>query len=157
MPELSHLIDDIGDMLMDCELFRDFPPPEINSIARYFSVSKIQEDDVIFEEGDIGMFMCIVNSGKVAVFKANQDDENVHLATLARGRSFGEMAVLDGERRSATCVAESDCVLLTLSKESLDKMLVETPRTGARVIRAVAVALSRRLRMADGKLVDHNI
>ncbi|HEU0187472.1 MAG TPA: cyclic nucleotide-binding domain-containing protein, partial [Gallionellaceae bacterium] len=60
-------------------------------------------------------------------------------------------------RRSATCQAETDCTLLTLSKEALDKMIIETPRTGARVIRAVAVALSRRLRMADGKLVDHQI
>lgn len=157
MLEKSLLLDEISDMLMDCDLFRDFPPPEINSIARYFSVSKIQQDDVIFEEGDIGMFMCIVNSGKVAVLKANQDGDKVALASLNKGRSFGEMAVLDGERRSATCVAETTCVLLTLSKESQDRMLSETPRTAAKVIRAVAVALSRRLRMADGKLVDHQI
>jgi CRP/FNR family transcriptional regulator, cyclic AMP receptor protein len=157
MPEPSHLIDDIGDMLMDCELFRDFPPADLKTIARYFSVSRIVKDEVIFEEGDDGQFMAILSSGKVAVLKANQDDDNVHIATLAHGRSFGEMAVLDGERRSATCQAESDCILLTLSKESLDKMITESPRTGARVIRAVAVALSRRLRMADGKLVDHHI
>jgi CRP/FNR family cyclic AMP-dependent transcriptional regulator len=157
MPQLSHLIDDIGDMLTDCELFRDFPQAELNAVARYFSVSQIEADGVIFEEGDIGQFMAIVNTGKVAVLKTNQDGDNIHLASLARGRSFGEMAVLDGERRSATCMAESNCILLTLSKDSLDKMLIEAPRTGARVIRAVAVALSRRLRMADGKLVDHQI
>ena len=157
MLEKSLLMNDISDMLLDCELFRDFPQAELTAVARYFSVSKIEADGVIFEEGDIGQFMAIVNTGKVAILKANQDDQNVHLATLARGRSFGEMAVLDGERRSATCMAESECILLTLSKESLDKMLIETPRTGARVIRAVAVALSRRLRMADGKLVDHQI
>jgi len=67
------------------------------------------------------------------------------------------MAVLDGERRSATCIAATDCVLLTLSKDSLDRMLEETPRNAAKVIRAVAVALSKRLRMADGKLVDYQI
>ncbi len=157
MLEKSSLLDEIGDMLMDSELFRDFPPAEISSAARYFSISKIENDGVIFAEGDIGMFMCILNTGKVAVLKANQDGENVALATLAKGRTFGEMAVLDGERRSATCVAASDCILLTLSKESLDKMLLEAPRTAAKVIRAVAVALSKRLRMADGKLVDHQI
>lgn len=157
MPELSHLIDDIGDMLLDCELFRDFPPADLKTIARYFSVSQIVKDEVIFEEGDDGQFMAIVSAGKVGVLKANQDDENVHIATLTRGRTFGEMAVLDGERRSATCQAETDCTLLTLSREALDRMIIESPRTGARVIRAVAVALSRRLRMADGKLVDHQI
>ena len=143
--------------LIDIELFRDFPPAEIRTVARYFSVSNIKEDDVIFEEGDTGTFMCILNTGKVAVLKTNQEGKNVALATLGKGCSFGEMAVLDGERRFATCMAATNCVLLTLSKEALDKMLLETPKTAARVIRAVAVALSIRLRMADGKLVDHQI
>lgn len=157
MLEKSALLSEISDMLMDCDLFRDFPPAELTAAARYFSLSRMDKDEAIFEEGDIGMFMCIVNSGKVTVLKANQDGENIALATLNKGRAFGEMAVLDGERRSAMCVAASECILLTLSKDSLDKMLHEAPRTAAKVIRAVAVSLSRRLRMADGKLVDHQI
>lgn len=157
MLEKSSFQDDISDMLMDCELFRDFPPVETNTVARYFSIIESKEDDVIFEEGELGMFMCILNTGKVAVLKNNQDGENITIAMLSKGRSFGEMAVLDGERRSATCVAASNCILLTLSKDSLDKMLIEAPRTAARTIRSVAVALSRRLRIADGKLVDHQI
>jgi CRP-like cAMP-binding protein len=67
------------------------------------------------------------------------------------------MAVLDGERRSATCIAATECTMLILSKDSLEKMILETPRIAAKVIRAIAVSLSRRLRMADGKLVDYQI
>jgi CRP-like cAMP-binding protein len=55
------------------------------------------------------------------------------------------------------CVAATDCTLLTLSKDSLDKMMIEAPKTAAQVIRTLAVSLSKRLRMADGKLVDHQI
>lgn len=157
MLDKSALLDEISDMLLDCDLFRDFPPAEISSAARYFSISRMDKDETIFEEGDIGMFMCIVNTGKVTVLKSNLDGDNVALATLSKGRAFGEMAVLDGERRSATCIAATECILLTLSKDSLDKMLLEAPRTAAKVIRAVAVSLSRRLRMADGQLVDHQI
>lgn len=157
MLEKSALLDEITGMLMECDLFSNFSPAEIQSVARYFGVSKIHKDGVIFQEGDSGTFMCIVNAGKVSVQKANLDGDNVGLATLHTGRTFGEMAVLDGERRSATCVAATDCVLLALSRDSLDKMLVEAPRTAAKVIRAVAISLSKRLRMADGKLVDHQI
>jgi CRP-like cAMP-binding protein len=64
------------------------------------------------------------------------------------------MAVLDGERRSATCVAATDCVFLTLSKEAMDKMLEDQPRVGAKVLRTIAVSLSRRMRWTAGKLVD---
>lgn len=156
-PEKSLLIEDIGEMLMECDLFNNFPHPEILSAARYFSVSKIEKGETIFKEGDDGTFMCIVNSGNVSILKANMDEEIVEIAMLRKGRAFGEMAVLDGERRSATCVAATDCTLLTLTKDSLDKMLAEVPRTAAKVIRAVAVSLSKRLRMADGKLVDHQI
>jgi CRP/FNR family transcriptional regulator, cyclic AMP receptor protein len=156
-PEKSLLVEDIGDMLMECDLFNNLPPAEIKSAARYFSVSNIGEGATIFNEGDDGTFMCIVNSGSVSILKSNLDEKVVKIATLRKGRTFGEMAVLDGERRSARCVAETECTLLTLSRDSLDKMLLEMPRTAARVIRAVAVSLSRRLRMADGKLVDHQI
>ena len=156
-PDKSILIEDIGEMLMECDLFNNFPPAEVMSAARYFSASKIEEGETVFEEGDDGTFMCIVNSGNVSILKANQDDEAVEIATLREGRTFGEMAVLDGERRSASCVASTDCTLLTLTRDSLDKMLTEVPRTASKVIRAVAVSLSKRLRMADGRLVDHQI
>ncbi len=65
------------------------------------------------------------------------------------------MAVLDGERRSATCIAATECILLTLSKDSLDRMIFDVPAIASKVVRAVAVSLSRRLRMAVGQLVDH--
>jgi CRP/FNR family cyclic AMP-dependent transcriptional regulator len=157
MPEKSLLVNAISEMLMDCGLFSSFPRAELQSAARYFSASKLEEGDVIFNEGDAGRFMCIINSGNVSVRKANSNDENIEIANLHSGRVFGEMAVLDGERRSAMCVAATDCTLLTLSKDSLDKMMIEAPRTAAKVIRTVAVSLSKRLRMADGKLVDHQI
>ena len=154
MSDKSALLDEIYDSLMDSDVFKSLPPAEIQTAARYFTLLKIEEGDVIFSEGDPGIFMSIVNSGDVSVQKINQDEENVEIAVLHKGRSFGEMAVLDGERRSATCIAATDCTLLTLSRDALDKMLSESTRTAAKVIRAVAVSLSKRLRMADGQLID---
>jgi CRP-like cAMP-binding protein len=151
----SELLEEISSMLLDSDLFKHLSTPELRAAARYFSVNNIAEDDTIFEEGDIGNFMCIVHAGSIAVIKANHNGELVQVATLNHGRAFGEMAVLDGERRSATCMAAEDSILLTLSKEALDQMLEEHPRIGADVIRVIAVSLSRRLRLAVGQLVDH--
>ena len=154
MPEKSEALNSLSDMLAECDLFRNFAHAEISSAARYFNLLEIERGGLIFQEGDSGAFMCIVNSGKVSVMKANQDGEIIEIATLQEGRTFGEMAVLDGERRSATCLAATECNLLTLSKDSMDRMLLDVPATAAKVVRAVAVSLSKRLRMADGKLVD---
>jgi CRP/FNR family transcriptional regulator, cyclic AMP receptor protein len=157
MLEQSTLLDEIRDMLLNSPLLSNLPPAEILSAARYFSLSHIDKDDVIFKEGDLGTFMCLITEGNVSVQKANQDSENIELANLPKGRTFGEMAVLDGERRSATCIAATDCTLLILSKSSLEKMILESPTIAAKVIRAIAVSLSRRLRMADGKMVDYQL
>jgi CRP-like cAMP-binding protein len=154
MSEKSVLLSEISEMLMDSDVFKNLPSAEVQTAARYFSISEIEEGKEIFHEGDIGTFMCIINAGKVSVLKSNLEEERIEIAVLHQGRAFGEMAVLDGERRSATCVAATNCILLTLSRDLLDKMLAESPRTAARVIRAVAVSLSKRLRMADGKLID---
>lgn len=155
MLEHSSLLDEIRDMLLNNELLSNFPPVEILSAARYFNLSHIEQGNVIFNEGDMGTFMCLIIEGKVSVQKANQDGDDVELAILPKGRAFGEMAVLDGERRSAKCIAATDCTLLMLSKDTLEKMILESPKIAAKVIRAIAISLSRRLRMADGKLVDY--
>jgi CRP/FNR family transcriptional regulator, cyclic AMP receptor protein len=157
MLEHSSLLDEIRDMLLNSPLLSNFPPGEILSAARYFSLNHVAQDDVIFNEGDMGTFMCLIIDGNISVQKSNLEGKNIDLANLPKGRTFGEMAVLDGERRSATCIAATDGTLLILSKDSLEKMILESPTIAAKVIRAIAVSLSRRLRMADGKMVDYQI
>lgn len=143
---------EIRDKLMDCGLFNQLLPADFTTAAGYFIVSSMGKGEEIFHEGDAGTFMCILHSGQVSVQKTNQDDRQVEIAVLRKG-AFGEMAVLDGERRSATCIAATDCYLLNLGKDSLDKMINDAPKVAAKIIRALAVALSRRLRMVDGQLL----
>lgn len=154
MLQQSSLLDEIRDMLLNSSLLSNLPPTEILSASLYFSLNHVEKDEELFKEGDMGTFMCLIAEGSVSVQKANQDGENIELAKLPKGRTIGEMAVLDGERRSATCITSTPCTLLILSKESLDKMILESPKIAAKVIRAIAISLSKRLRMADGKLVD---
>ena len=144
----------LGGMLLDCDLFSSFDRLEIEAIAPYFNLLEVEEDGTVFREGDPGTFMCIVISGKVSIRKARYDGTVVEIAALHEGRSFGEMAVLDGERRSATCIAATRCTLLTLSKDALDRMILHAPAIAAKAVRLVAVSLSKRLRLADGQLVD---
>ncbi|CAM3779215.1 cAMP-dependent protein kinase regulatory subunit [Pseudomonas reidholzensis] len=150
MPDQSQLNAEIRDMLMDCGLFDTLQPTEFQAVAGYFSLAHMNAGESIFAEGDAGTFMCILHRGQVSVRKTDSAGQQVEIATLRRG-AFGEMAVLDGERRSASCIAASECQLLTLGKDSLEKMLNEAPRIAARIIRALAVALSKRLRMQDGQ------
>ncbi|XOZ34152.1 cyclic nucleotide-binding domain-containing protein [Halomonadaceae bacterium KBTZ08] len=157
MPDQSRYQDAVIDMLVVCPLFDRFAPQELQYAAPYFHLENIPQGGEVFREGDAGTFMGVVHEGKVAVLKADSDNQPVRVAMLQRGKIFGEMAVIDGERRSASCVAETPCTLLTLSKDSLDKMVEAHPKIAARVIRALAMSLSRRLRMVDFQLADHQL
>jgi CRP/FNR family cyclic AMP-dependent transcriptional regulator len=128
MSEPTILNNEIRDWLMDCGLFdgpcqRTSPPPPATSASAPW-----HKGEAIFNEGDAGSFMCIIHTGQVAVQKAGSDGQVITMATLRSGRAFGEMAVLDGERRSASCIAASNCQLLNLGKDSLEKMLNDAPK-----------------------------
>lgn len=153
----SHLNNAIRDMLMDCGLFDPLLPADFQVAAGYFSISSIDKGEELFHEGDAGTFMCIIHVGSVSVQKLSPDGQQVEIAVLRRGRALGEMAVLDGERRSASCIAASPCQLLNLGKDSLDKMLEEAPKVAAKIIRALAISLSKRLRMVDGQLLAQQV
>lgn len=157
MPEPTHLNNEIRDMLMDCGLFDQLLPGDFQAAAGYFSISNMSQGTQIFREGDAGTFMCIIHHGVVSVRKTDAEQRQVEIATLRKGRAFGEMAVLDGERRSASCIAANDCQLLNLGKDSLEKMLNDAPKIAAKIIRALAVALSRRLRMQDGQRLAQQV
>lgn len=155
MAQNAAALKEISDMLIDCNLFNHLPAVELSGAAQYFGINNHGKGEAIFKEGDKGTFMCIVLEGRVSVIKIDKNNEAVVMGTEGAGRAFGEMAVLDGEPRSATCVAETCCVLLTLSKTALDSMLEEKPRIGAKILRAIAISLSRRMRSSAGRLVDH--
>ena len=72
-PEKSQLLDEISDILIDCDLFKKFPAHDIRAVARYFGLSELEEGETVFSEGDIGAFMCIVGSGDISVLKSNLD------------------------------------------------------------------------------------
>ncbi|QKZ06481.1 MULTISPECIES: cyclic nucleotide-binding domain-containing protein [Pseudomonas] len=156
MPDPTYLNNEIRDMLMDCGLFNQLLPADFAAASGYFIITSIAQGEEIFHEGDAGTFMCIIHRGTVTVRKTGADEQPVDVASLRKGRAFGEMAVLDGERRSATCVAASDCQLLNLGKDSLDKMLNDAPKIAAKIIRALAVSMSKRLRMVDGQLLSQH-
>ena len=146
--------DELINMLAECTVFDSFSSEELRTTAPFFSLKNIDSGKVLFREGDPGTYMGIIHSGKVSVRKVDTNNEPFQVALLTANKTFGEMAVLDGERRSATCVTKTPCTLLLLSTQSLDRMVDEIPAIATKVIRAVAVSLSRRLRMTDYRLAN---
>jgi CRP/FNR family transcriptional regulator, cyclic AMP receptor protein len=134
-------------------IFGGLTPQEVESIARMMRVYFAKEDTVIFREGEPGDAMLLVVEGYVQVLKGDPSDR-VTLGILDRGKTLGEMSLIDQQPRSATCLAIHDCMFAALSTAGLERLIREQPKLGAIVLKHVALMLSMRLRRANESVGD---
>lgn len=142
-----------ADVLDGLELFRDFSYPELKVMGNFLARGAKRKGEVIFSEGEPGTYMLILVDGKLSIFKGGEHGTQL-LSHEGRGRIVGEMALLDQERRSATCVADTDCTILTLDAAGMHRMSTEYPLLAYRFMLNLAKLLSRRLRRTSGMLVE---
>lgn len=77
-----------------------------------FGTRSYRAGEVVFQEGDLGIEAYIVQSGKIDILKSNGEGEGVtQLGTVAEGALFGEMALVDDERRMASAVCREQAIL----------------------------------------------
>ena len=97
--------------------------------------------EFIFQEGDLGTEMFILQEGEVEILR-EVDGSEVSLALLEKGDFFGEMSLLEELPRTASARARTDVKLLQIDGSTFDKMLRNNPEIAVRMMRK----LSRRLR-----------
>ena len=145
---------EIADTLDGLDLFQGFTYGELKIIGRFLDIITKERGEVIFNEGDPGSFMLILADGRISVYKGGEHGNHL-LSYEGRGRFIGEMALLDNERRSATCIADTPCKLLVLDHSGLERLEHDAPLLAYRFMRCLALLLSRRLRKTSGMLVEY--
>ena len=75
------------------------------------------------------------------------------LATVEAGRTLGEMSMIDGEARFASCVAAEPAMIAVLDREALARIIVEQPLLGAKILMELVLMLSQRLRATSQRLL----
>lgn len=143
----------IADLLDGLNFFKEFSYPELTNIGKYLMLQSAAKGTTIFQEGDPGSFMLILVQGSISIYKGGEHGRHL-LSSESKGRIVGEMALLDHERRSATCVAELDCEYVSLNQEGLKKLSLEYPALAYRFMFCVAQLISRRLRRTSGMMAD---
>jgi CRP/FNR family transcriptional regulator, cyclic AMP receptor protein len=95
---------------------------------------------VLFEEGQPGDYMYVVQHGEIEIRRQVGTDERV-LAVLSPGEFFGEMAILNGRPRSATAVVRTPATLLVIEGLTFEAMLRARPEIALRIIKSLASRL----------------
>ena len=145
----------IIDLLIQIPIFDSLDPEELRLVVKYMNVVEARKGEVIFREGDRGDYVCFVAEGTVDVLKTSEGGQHVVISTLPKGRSIGEMSILDNFPRSASVRARTQATLVTLSRESFEHIVDEYPKIGVKIVRGVARLLSLSLRKTSSRLADY--
>jgi CRP/FNR family transcriptional regulator, cyclic AMP receptor protein len=162
-PQLAHL-DYLGDatrfasqihaLIPKCSLLENFTPAEVRLLSQFMEVFRAVEGMEVIREGDGGDFMLIVVEGRVEVRKQDRFNTPQLIAAIEPGRVLGEMSMIDGEPRFATCVAVQPTLVAVLDRASLARIIVEQPLLGAKILMELVLMLSQRLRATSSRLME---
>ena len=136
-------------------LFENFNLAEIRLMCQFMEVFRAQPGADLIREGEDGDFMMLVIEGRIEVFRQDRWNSPRLIAVIDAGQSLGEMSMIDGEPRFASCVAAQECVVAVLTRESLARIVLEQPILGAKILMELVLMLSQRLRATSVKLVEY--
>ncbi|MBW1715173.1 MAG: cyclic nucleotide-binding domain-containing protein [Deltaproteobacteria bacterium] len=145
----------ISDFLLNTPLFDELKTNEIKNIAKHLSFIELSKDDILFKEGEKGNCVCFVVEGTLDVIKESLTGESVIITALHRGRSIGEMSIIDDFPRSATVKARTQVKLVILTREDFDLLLEENPQVGIKILKKISRLLSLNLRKTSSRLADY--
>jgi CRP/FNR family transcriptional regulator, cyclic AMP receptor protein len=141
----------IVSLLQGVDWFSSLTDAEIGDLASGAMTVQLEEGDTIFEEGDRGDRCFVIQSGSVKVLRRFPDGRRMTLARLGPGNVFGELAVMGGERRSATVQAAEPSVVVGLGADDVMSVLRGDPEAAL----GVALTLADRLRAANERLFEY--
>jgi CRP-like cAMP-binding protein len=143
-------LDDARRLLGNCSLFRGLAPRELEALIAYVIVCNYDAGATIFLMGSAGDSLMTVLSGSVGISVSAADGREIRLATFGEGEFFGEIALFDGKRRSATAIAITACRLAVLQRRDLLAFLNRHPAIWLKIVEA----LCSRLRSTDQQIAE---
>jgi CRP-like cAMP-binding protein len=138
-----------ADRLLHVPLFRHLPAPALEELSQNLRLRHFGPGDTVFFEGDPGTSLCVIQGGRIKLSLISTSGREVIIDLLGPGDVFGELALLDGEPRSADAVATESTDLLLLQRQDFLQFLEEHPKLSI----ALLAELSRRLRR-DTQLIQ---
>jgi CRP/FNR family transcriptional regulator len=137
-----------AELLARIPLFSELSQKELDRIARVAIPRSYPAGTRVFHEGDAGDACYVIRSGSCRVTRQHSDGRAITLANLVAQDIFGELAMLDGELRSASVETLEDTELLALPARDMRALLNDNPEITIKLV----VALTRRLRSTNERI-----
>lgn len=144
-----------GEELEKSQWLADLGWDEIKTLAAHVTPYEVPAGTAICHEGDKEVFLCVICNGIVDVVKEDSSGSAKVLTSISRGKTIGEMSLIDGEPRSATMIAHTDTTLLVLKQAAFHEIADIHPRLYGKLAEKIARVLSQRLRQTSGALAEY--
>ncbi|MFT3864523.1 MAG: Crp/Fnr family transcriptional regulator [Solirubrobacterales bacterium] len=136
------------ELLRSVPLFADLEEGELERFSHVAVPRSFPAGTRVFHEGDSSDACYIVSEGSFRVTREHTDGRAITLTTLGPGEIFGELAMLDGDKRSASAESITDGTLLALPANDVRNLLARNPEIALKLV----AGLVRRLRAANMRL-----
>lgn len=142
-------------------ILRDFTPEEADLLGANMLLVRARPGQLLIAEGEASDWMMMLLSGTVDVAKRKigaESDEtepgnSTRIAVIKEGAVIGEMSMLDGEPRYASCRAISVVEAAVLTRGAVNRLIQSHPAVGAKLLVKLTQLLAQRLRNTSSKLV----
>jgi CRP/FNR family transcriptional regulator, cyclic AMP receptor protein len=134
-------------------LVEDLTSAEIATLGALMPMVRAKAGQALIREGDTGDWMLLILSGTVDVTKATDSGVPSRVAVIQTGAAVGEMSLLDGSPRYATCTAISNVEAAILTRATISVLIKAHPAIGAKLLVQLMQILARRLRNASNQVV----
>jgi CRP/FNR family transcriptional regulator, cyclic AMP receptor protein len=136
------------DFLRGHPAFRQLPANTLEQIRSYVIRKRVQRGALIFAKGDPGSSVMAVLDGSVRISVPTINGHEIVLAQVSRGAVFGELAVIDGQPRSANATAVEDCELMVIERRNFLPFILGYPEMAIKLLELV----SARLRQSNEQI-----
>jgi CRP/FNR family transcriptional regulator len=139
---------EVVELLARVPVFSTLVPADLERIAELAVPREFEPGQVVFREGDSSDTCYIVRSGRARAVREHSDGRVITLATFGPGDIFGELAMFEDERRSATVEAVEPTAAVAVLGPDMRRLMTEHPGIATRLV----IALGRRLRESNERL-----
>ena len=139
---------DVVELLGRVPVFSTLEPADLERIAQMAVPRSFEPGQAVFREGDQSDTCYVVSEGLARAVRSHGDGRTITLATFGPGDIFGELAMFEDERRSATVEAIEPTSVVGVLGPDMRRLMNEHPQIAARLV----IALGRRLRETNERL-----
>jgi rhodanese-related sulfurtransferase len=124
--------------LLESRAFEGIPEAKLVELAQVVQEKVVPPGTTICRQDDPGDSFYLIKSGKVRVFRKEEEGIETELSMLGTGESFGEMALITGEPRSAWVEAVQETSLMILPKDEFDRILKDHPQVALSFVKKMS-------------------